>query len=87
MGADGVGVFVPQNDWKHTEGTWRHLRAACDKILRAELTRPSPKSWQSVASSDLVDAEGRSLERLPLPLRLHMSFTSISFRDPFLDAK
>ena len=86
-GSDPVTVFVPIDDVNYAAGTWKHIRLACSNILRAQLQRPLPPAWHNVHESDLCDENGNPIETLPQAVRNHMAYTSISLRDPFLDAK
>ena len=87
LGGDGLAVFMPVTDLGACAGSYRHLRAAADRVMRAELRAPLPEAWQTACVSDLCDAKDRPLWKLPTPFRRNQSFTSVPLRDRNFDAK
>ena len=87
LGADGISVFMPVSDLSACSGSYRHLRAAADRVMRAQLQKPLPAAWQSTFESDICDADDRPLRVLPQAFRDNQSFTSVPLRDRHFDAK
>ena len=84
---EDVAVFVPLQDLSALTGSWQHIRLAASAVARAQLKHDLPPAWAKLRHSDLEDEAGHSIETLPECVRHHMSFTNISIRDPFFDAK
>ena len=84
---EDVAVFVPLQDLSALTGSWQHIRLAASAVARAQLKHDLPPAWAKLRHSDLEDEAGHSIETLPESVRHHMSFTNISIRDPFFDAK
>ncbi len=87
LGEEAVGAFVPLDDLKAPQGTYRHMRAAAEAVYCSELRSSLPKAWRDTHMSDLLDQHGKPIQQVPAPFREFGSFTDISVRDPHLDAK
>ena len=84
---ENIAMFLPNNDFKSATGTYNHLRAAAARVCTTHLREELPAAWQELHSSDLLDEEGKPFSQIPQPLWHNRSFTSVSFRDPHVDAK
>ena len=87
LGNEDLAAFMPLEDLKAAEGTYRHMRAAAHVICTAQLSQPLPEAWRDVHKSDLTDSQGQPFRVLPQAMRTNMTFTNVSFRDPHADAK
>ena len=87
LGNDGIAVFMPVSDLSACTGSYRHLRAAADRVMQAELRESLPPAWQSAVESDLCDKDGKPIWKLPKAFRFNQSFTSVAVRDRNFDAK
>ena len=65
LGQEDVAIFVPVEDLKALNGSYRHMRAAAHVICSAQLKRPLPPSWNDLHESDLTDATGKPFKRIP----------------------
>ena len=65
LGEDDVAIFVPVEDLKALNGSYRHMRAAAHVICSAQLKSPLPAAWNNLHKSDLKDASGQPFKQFP----------------------
>ena len=87
VNGDGIAVCMPVSDLSACTGTYKHLRAAADRVMKSELKVPLPEAWQNAFTCDIVDKHDRPLWCIPEPFWKLQSFTSVSFADRHFDAK
>ena len=83
LGGEQAVLFVPAEAYE-AGGDYEKLRVCANAICRARLARPLPPEWQNVHESDLLDADGTPMWKLPQCLRANATFTKISWQDPHI---
>ena len=82
-----IAAVLPLDDLNAPAGTYRHMRAAADVIMKSQLVNELPQQWREVYTSDVRNPDGVPQQLLPRDLRTNMSFTGVSLYDINLDAK
>ena len=86
LGGEQAVLFVPAEAYE-AGGDYEKLRVCANAICRARHARPLPPEWQNVHESDLLDADGTPMWKLPQCLRANATFTKISWQDPHMFQK
>ena len=62
LGSDCIAVFMPVYDLNACTGSYRHLRAAADRVMRAGLKERLPPAWQKACERDLRSARATAAD-------------------------
>ena len=87
LGSEAVALFLPIDDFKDVQFSWRHQKAMAENICRSELAGRLPEAWEKVYTSFLQPKDGKPLTQTPEVFRRNAALTSVPFQNPHVEAK